>query len=255
MKLGLVLSGGGARGIAHLGALQVFREWGLVPNIIAGTSAGAIIGAFYAAGMEPEDIFDFIRKTEIFSLKKYARSKPGFVDTEKFYDRFRECFSSDNFEALNIPVLVTATNLLSGSPVVFSEGELIRPILASAAFPGVFTPVRIGDAYYIDGGVLNNFPVDLISGKCDKLIGVYANPFEQKGYKDLKHSLSILERAYQIRAAHDSLSKFKDCTLVISPQGLKRFNTFDLNDLETIYQLGYESALRTLDANRGVLEG
>ncbi|MCX2720744.1 patatin-like phospholipase family protein [Lentiprolixibacter aurantiacus] len=254
MELGLVLSGGGARGIAHLGALQVFREWGLKPEIIAGTSAGAIIGALYAAGMEPEDIFEFIRSTEIFSLKKYAVSKPGFVDTEKFYNRFCECFASDNFSSLSIPVLVTATNLLSGSPVVFSEGELVRPILASAAFPGVFTPVRIGDAYYIDGGVLNNFPVDLVSGKCEKLIGIYVNPFEQKGYQDFKHSLSILERAYQIRASRDSLSKFEFCTVVISPQGLKRFGTFDLNNLETIYQLGYESALRTLDANRGTFE-
>ena len=254
MELGLVISGGGARGIAHLGALQVFREWGLAPDIISGTSAGAIIGAFYASGMEPEDIFEFIRSTEIFSFRKYARSKPGFVDTEKFYDNFRECFTSDSFAALKLPVLVTATNLLSGTPVVFSQGELIRPILASAAFPGVFTPVRIGDTYYIDGGVLNNFPVDLLVGKCRKLIGVYANPFELKGYKDFKHSLSILERAYQIRAAYDSLPKFNDCTLVISPQGLKRFNTFDLNDLETIYQLGYESALRTLDANRELLE-
>ncbi|MDX1315222.1 MAG: patatin-like phospholipase family protein [Eudoraea sp.] len=254
MDIGLVLSGGGARGIAHLGALQVFREWELVPEIIAGTSAGALIGALHATGMEPEDIFDFIRRTEIFSFKKYARSKPGFVDTEKFYDRFLECFPSDNFSALKIPVLVTATNLLSGAPVVFKEGEVIRPILASAAFPGVFTPVRIGDDYFIDGGVLNNFPVDLISGKCKKVIGVYVNPFERKGYKDFKHSLSILERAYQIRASRDSLSKFEDCTLVISPQGLKRFGTFDLNNLETIYQLGYESALRTLDANRELIE-
>ncbi|MCE2612992.1 patatin-like phospholipase family protein [Flavobacteriaceae bacterium D16] len=254
MEIGLALSGGGARGIAHLGALQVLREEGIEPSIISGTSAGAIIAAFYASGMQPEDIFEFIQSTEIFSLKKYARNKPGFVDTEKFYDRFRECFSSDNFAALSIPVLVTATNLLSGSPVVFTEGELVRPILASAAFPGVFAPVQIGDNYYIDGGVLNNFPVDLISGKCKKIIGIYVNPFEKRAYKDFKRSLSILERAYQIRAAHDSLSKFDDCTLVISPEGLKRFNTFDLNDLEAIYQLGYESTLRTLDANRSILD-
>jgi NTE family protein len=254
MEFGLVLSGGGARGIAHLGALQAFREWGLVPEIIAGTSAGAIIAAFHATGMEPEDIFDFIRSTEIFSLKKYAISKPGFVDTEKFFDRFRDCFESDSFSTLSVPVLVTATNLLSGEPMVFSKGELVRPILASAAFPGVFTPVRIDDAYYIDGGVLNNFPVDLVSGKCKKIIGIYVNPFEKKAYKEFKHSLSILERAYQIRASRDSLSKFDDCSLVISPQGLKRFGTFDLNNLETIYQLGYESALRTLDANRDLLE-
>ena len=131
--------------------------------------------------------------------------------------------------------------------MVFSEGELIKPLLASAAFPGVFAPVKIGDSYFVDGGVLNNFPVDLVTGRCQRIIGVYVNPFEKLNYKDFKHSLSILERAYQIRASRDSLSKFKDCTLVISPTGLKRFNIFNLKDLDTIYQIGYEATLRALE--------
>lgn len=255
MELGLVLSGGGARGIAHIGALQVFQERGIAPSLIAGTSAGAIIGAFYAAGMQAGEIFEFIRSVEIFSLKRYARNKPGFVDTEKFYTPFRNCFQEDDFSALKLPVLVTATNLLSGAPVIFSEGELVRPLLASAAFPGVFAPVRIDDSYFIDGGVLNNFPVDLVAGKCEKIVGIYVNPFEKRVYKQFKHSLSIIERAYQIRAAHDSLSKFEACNLVISPQGLKRFSTFDLSDMDTIYQLGYEATLRALDANKEVWSG
>jgi len=248
MDLGLVLSGGGARGIAHIGALQVFKEKGIVPKLLAGTSSGALVAALYAVGMEPVDILDFVKETEIFSLRKYALNKPGFVDMEKFYSRFLSSFKLDNFSILNTPILVTATNLLNGEPVVFSEGELIRPILASAAFPGVSTPVKIGDSYYVDGGVLNNFPVDLVTGRCKHIIGVYVNPFEKREYKDFRHSLSILERAFQIRASRDSLAKFKDCTLVISPSGLKRFNIFNLKDLDTIYQLGYEATLRALEA-------
>ncbi len=247
MNLGLVLSGGGARGIAHIGALQVFKEHDIAPDILAGTSSGALVAALHATGMEPLEILDFVRETEIFSLRKYARNKPGFVDTEKFYDQFLSSFKVDDFGALNTPILVTATNLLTGEPAVFSKGELIRPLLASAAFPGVFAPVKIGDSYFVDGGVLNNFPVDLITGRCNKIIGVYVNPFEIRNYSDFKHSLSILERAYQIRASRDSLSKFKDCTLVISPSGLKRFNIFNLKDLDTIYQIGYEATLRALD--------
>ncbi|MBT8222914.1 MAG: patatin-like phospholipase family protein, partial [Eudoraea sp.] len=164
-----------------------------------------------------------------------------------FYDRFLSSFSEDDFSVLNTPTLVTATNLLTGEPVVFSEGELIRPILASAAFPGVFAPVKIGNSYFVDGGVLNNFPVDLVTGRCEKIIGSYVNPFEKRDYKDFKHSLSVLERAYQIRASRDSLAKFKNCSLVISPSGLKRFNIFNLKDLDTIYQLGYEATLRALE--------
>lgn len=254
MKLGLVLSGGGARGIAHMGALQVFEEKGIVPEIMAGTSSGALVAALYASGMPPEEMLNFVKKTEIFSLKKYARNKPGFVDTEKFYNRFLDCFGKDSFEVLSIPIKVPATNLLNGDLEVFSEGELIRPILASAAFPGVFAPVKIGDHYYVDGGVLNNFPVDLIANECEKVIGIYVNPFEKRTYKEFKHSLSVIERAYQIRTANDSLSKFKDCTLVISPSGLKQFNIFNLTDLDTIYQLGYETALRTLEASEFIQE-
>ncbi len=254
MELGLVLSGGGARGIAHIGALQVFKEKGIVPDRMAGTSSGALVAALYASGMQPEEILDFVKKTEIFSLKKYALNKPGFVDTEKFYDRFLDCFGKDSFEALSIPLIVPATNLLDGNLELFSEGELIRPLLASAAFPGVFTPVKIGNAHYVDGGVLNNFPVDTIADQCDKIIGIYVNPFEKRKYSDFKRSLAVMERAYQIRTAKDSLSKFDRCDLVISPSGLKRFNIFNLTDLDTIYQLGYESALRTLEASEFVAE-
>ncbi len=198
MKTGLVLSGGGVRGIAHIGAIKALEEMNIVPSHVAGTSAGAIIGALYAAGIGWEEILDFIKTVELFSLKKYALGKPGFVDTEKFYDRFKDLLPNDNFEALKKPLYITATNMLTGNLNVFSKGELIRPILASAAFPGVFAPVKIEEGYYSDGGILNNFPTDLIKTHCDQLIGVYVNPFEKLQIVDLKHSYSIMERAYKI---------------------------------------------------------
>lgn len=248
MKTGLVLSGGGARGIAHIGVLKAMEELGMSVSVMAGTSAGAIIAALFAAGMTPDHILEFIKSLEFFSLKRYARSKPGFVDTEKFYKHLAPCFKEDNFRALGIKVYVTATNLLNGQPMVFNEGELIKPILASAAFPGVFTPVAIGGSHYIDGGVLNNFPVDLVLGKCDKILGVYVNPFPKISFNDIKHSLNVLERAYQIRAAYDSNAKFQDCDLVISPPGLSKYNTFALKDMDTIFRIGYEAAVKAFEA-------
>ena len=144
-------------------------------------------------------------------------------------------------------MFITATDILEGSLKVFTEGELIRPILASAAFPGVFTPVKIEDSYYVDGGALNNFPVDLIKDYCKDIIGVYVNPFLKVEIDQLKHSYNVLERAYQIRAAKDSLPKFKDCSLVISPKDLINHRTFSIKDMDTVFNLGYEAAIESLE--------
>ena len=247
MNTGLVLSGGGFRGIAHIGVIKALDEYGFEITHIAGTSAGAIIGALYSGGLDWKQILEFIKKVNIFSINNYAVGKPGFVDTEKFYENFSEFFPSDNFESLKIPLFITATNILDGSLKVFAEGELIRPILASAAFPGVFTPVKIADSYYVDGGALNNFPVDLIKNYCDQIIGVYVNPFLKVGIDQLKYSFSVLERAYKIRSAKDSLSKFGDCTLVISPKDLINHGTFSIKDMDKVFNLGYEAAIKAVE--------
>jgi NTE family protein len=253
MNTGLVLSGGGFRGIAHIGVLKAIDEYGFQITHIAGTSAGAVIGALYAGGLDWKQILEFIKKVNIFSLNNYALGKPGFVDTEKLYDHFSVFFPEDSFESLKIPLFITATDILEGNLKVFKSGEVIKPILASAAFPGVFTPVKIADSYYVDGGALNNFPVDIIKNYCDQIIGVYVNPFLKVAIDQLKHSYNVLERAYQIRAAKDSLPKFGDCTLVISPKDLVNHRTFSISDMDTIFNLGYEAALKAL-ANTGNLQ-
>lgn len=246
MNTGLVLSGGGFRGIAHIGVIKALDEYGFEITHISGTSAGAIIGALYSGGVDWKQILEFIKQINIFSINNYAVGKPGFVDTEKFYNKFSEFFSADNFESLKIPLFITATNILDGSLKVFSEGELIRPLLASAAFPGVFTPIKIADSYYVDGGALNNFPVDLIKNYCDQIIGVYVNPFLKIEIDELKHSYNVLERAYKIRSAMDALSKFGDCNLVISPKDLINHGTFSINDVDAVFDLGYQAAIKAL---------
>ncbi len=242
MNIGLALSGGGVRGIAHIGVIKALEEHGIFPNYIAGTSAGAIVGALYANGNSCQEILDFFKLTDVFSINKFALGKPGIIDTEKLYDSFMGILGTDDFSVLKKHLYVTATNIIDGTLHVFSKGELIRPILASAAFPAIFTPIQIGDDHFIDGGTLNNFPVDLITEQCDRIIGVYVNPFEKKSIKDLKHSLSVLDRAYKIRSAYDSIIKFKDCDIVISPKELKKVGTFTVRDMDAVFNLGYGAA-------------
>lgn len=247
MNIGLALSGGGFRGIAHIGVIKALEEHKISPNYIAGTSAGAIVGALYANGNTWQEIFDFFKSVDIFSFNNFTMHKPGFIDTEKLYGSFKEILGSDDFNVLKKRLFVTATNILEGTLKIFSEGELIRPILASAAFPAVFTPIQIGESHFIDGGTLNNFPVDVITNQCEKIIGVYVNPFEKMNIQDLKHSYNVLERAYKIRSAYDSISKFKDCDIVICPKELKKVGTFSVKDMDAVFNLGYEAAITQLN--------
>ena len=249
MKTGLVLSGGGVRGVAHIGAIKALEEYGIYPSHIAGTSAGAIIGALYAGGCNWEEILDFFKTTQIFSINNYAKSKPGFVDTEKFYDHLKSYLPKDSFASLKTPLYVTATNLLDGSLKVFHHGELIKPILASAAVPGLFAPVHFKNGYYVDGGMLNNFPVDLIKIYCDQIVGVYVNPFEKVKITDFKHAHNVLERAYHIMVANETVLKFKDCDILIRPKRMAEFSMFSLKNIDILFELGYEATIQTLQNN------
>ncbi len=249
MKTGLVLSGGGVRGVAHIGAIKALEEYNIYPSHISGTSAGAVVGALYAGGCTWEQILDFFKSTQIFSFTNYARSKPGFVDTEKFYDHLKSYLPKDSFASLKTPLFVTATNLLDGTLKVFQKGELIKPILASAAVPGLFAPVSFKGGYYIDGGTLNNFPVDLLKIHCDQIVGVYVNPFEKMNIADLKHAHNVLERAYHIMVANETILKFEDCDLLIRPERMAEFSMFSLKNIDILLELGYSAAITALKSN------
>lgn len=246
MNIGLVLSGGGSRGIAHIGAIKALEEHGIFPTHIAGSSAGSIVGALYAYGYNWEDILIFFKSIQVLNIKKYALGKPGFIDAEKFYPEFKSYLKEDHFNALNKSLSITATNILSGKLEIFTDGELIKPILASAAIPGIFAPVKIKDSYYVDGGTLNNFPVEHLKSKCDLIIGVYANGLDVITIKDLKHSHNVVERAFKLKSVKEDYAKFKDCDLVISLKKLSKYATFDKKHMNDIFKIGYEGTKEAL---------
>jgi NTE family protein len=249
MNIGLVLSGGGMRGAAHIGVIKALEENGIFPTHISGASAGAIVGALYAHGYDWKTIFKFFKDFQLFDFKKYAIGKPGIIDAEKFYPQFSTYIKDDSFSALKKVLTITATDILKGSLKTFSEGELIMPILASASFPGVFAPVKIGDSFYIDGGVLNNFPVKVLRSKCDIIIGSYANGYDAITINDLKHSHNVVERAFKLKSVKEDYKKFKDCDIVISPKALSKYGTFDKKYLNDIFNIGYDATKEALENN------
>lgn len=244
---GLVLSGGGVRGVAHIGAIKALEEHGIRPEYISGASSGAIVGAFHAAGHGWEETLAFFRGMSIFAWGNYAHGKPGMLDADKFRTGFENYFPEDRFEALKKKLFVVASDIISGRSRVFHEGPLIRTLLASSAVPGVFSPVVIDDSLYSDGGITNNFPVEPLLAPCDRIIGVFVNPLKQVTANELRSSFAVLERAFSMDRSSRSIQKFADCDLVISPESLAAFGTFSTKHVDEIFRIGYEAALRKLE--------
>jgi NTE family protein len=246
MNIGLVLSGGGMRGVAHIGAIKALEEHNIIPTHIAGSSAGAIVGALYAYGYDYMAIYKFFESIQLIDITKYALNKPGLIDAEKFYKNFKTYLIEDDFSVLKKELFITATDILNGKLDIFKKGQLIRPVIASSAFPGVFAPVKINGKYYVDGGVLDNFPVKLLKKKCDVIIGIYVNGYETIDIKNLKHSHNVVERAFKLKAVKEDLKKFKNCDLVIYPAGLGKYGTFDRKNSKAIFKLGYDTTINML---------
>ncbi|MFT5264931.1 MAG: NTE family protein [Polaribacter sp.] len=168
------------------------------------------------------------------------------MDTNKFYSIFKQYFPEDNFEALKKKLYISTTNIIRGKTKFFHEGQLIHPLLASAAVPGVFSPMIIKNELYADGGIANNFPTEPLMAYCDKTIGVHVHPLKKIKAENLKTSFAVMERAYLISSASHSMGTFGDCDLIINPEALNRFGTFSMNHVDDIFQIGYEAAIEEL---------
>lgn len=156
---GLVLSGGGARGFAHIGVLKVLEREGFRPDLVAGTSMGAIIGALYAAGHSPDTIHEFSRSLRWIDLIDPNTFGPGLLKGDKLGKALAEVLP-ETFEELGLPLAVTTTDIESGQQVILREGDLVTAVRASSCFPGAFEPIEHQGRMLFDGGVVNNLPVE-----------------------------------------------------------------------------------------------
>jgi len=251
----MVLSGGAARGLAHVGVLRALAEEGLEPQALAGSSAGAIVAALYAAGYSADDMLEFFIVKSPFKLSKLALAKPGIFDTAKTVSDFLEYFPDDSFEALGKPIHVVATDLIEARADIISSGRLVPAILASASTPLVFTPTEIDGRWYSDGGITDNFPVAPLEGACDVILGVYASPLRAIGRRDLHSSLAVVERALEIGMFYNSQLKFSRCDLVLCPSELSRFGSFDIKHFPEIAEIGYRAARGRMDDILRVVAG
>ncbi len=238
MKIGLALSGGGARGFAHLGALKALEELSVKVDVLSGTSAGSIVGAFYASGYKPQEIYTIISGAGLLKSIRPAWSWTGLLSLDGFREVLLKHLPKNSFSTLEIPLTIAATELHQGKVAYFSEGELITPIIASSSIPALFNPVSFNGSIYIDGGITDNFPVRPLVGKCDFIIGIHTNHISQK--LDIKNAKEVTERALLMAINVNSNFSKALCNIVIEPPALGNYSTLDIGKAKEIFDIGYQ---------------
>lgn len=240
-RTGLILSGGGARGFAHAGILKALNESGIYPDVISGVSAGAIVGALYADGHTPDQILEiFSSNNSFFNYVKPKLPSKGLFKTKGLKKNLTSNLHADTFEELKLPLYVAATNIHTGKIEYFNSGPIVDKILASAAIPVLFEPVEIDGDLYVDGGVLDNFPVSPILKECRELIGISLNPILPED--NFNHLVKIAERTFRLSVSSNISPKIDLCTRIFEPEDLGNYGLLDASKGKDIFKLGYEYA-------------
>ncbi len=238
--LGLALSGGGAKGFAHLGVFKLLEEEGLIPEVIAGTSAGALMGALLADGYKPDEIKELFTGREFSEFAQIQLPKSGLFDSTRFRLFLKRHLRAKTFEDLKIPLIVVATDLDHGESHFFTKGDIVDAVTASCSIPIIFNPVVIDGIHYVDGGLFHNFPVSVIRQECACVIGVNVSPLVPHKYKQT--IFHIAERSYHYMFRANTLEDRELCDLLIETKEFGQYKTFDLENVDQIAQIGYKQA-------------
>ncbi len=253
-KIGIALSGGGVKGAAHLGMLKVLEEANIKVDYIAGCSSGALMGSLYSLGYKAEEILGYFKKTSLKSYSKLTLSKPGIMDILKFRKLLEPYFQGRQFDDLDIPLIVLTTDMVNGRLVKHERGNLLDTVLASCAFPGVFSPVTIDNEIHMDGGILCNMPVTPLQEKCDFVIGSFVCGAGTSNPKRLNNSYRIFLRSAQLLLEQSSKPELEKSDFLFRPEDTKYVGFYDMRKIEATYRIGYNHAKENIDALLGLLK-
>ncbi len=209
--IALVLSGGGARGIAHIGVIEVLEEKGFNITSVSGTSMGSLVGAVYAIGKLPEfkQWLLNIDKLEIFKLVDFTFGSQGFIKGDRIFSELKKFIPDVNIEDLEVDYAAVATDIMNKREVVFTQGSIFEAVRASVSIPSVFTPVKTPSTMLIDGGTVNNLPLDRVKRNQGDLlvaVDVVANvPY----YETEKNEEKYLQKIKKFRNYFDEIKARK----------------------------------------------
>ena len=274
-KIGLVLSGGGARGFAHIGVLKVLEENQIPVDYISGASMGALVGALYATGRTPAEMEQLVKKLDWDNLlqgktsfealsyrrKEDRRNLPGAItlggkgrklnlpsslnpghEIGLALDRLMISYGDKtDFDNLPIPFRAVATDLVNAETIVLEDGSLSLALRATMAIPGVFAPVELNGKILADGGILNNIPTDIAKEMGADIIIVVNIETQLGDRSSLQNLVSILGQTFYVVTLENSRRSLRQADFIIAPN-LENYTTFDFRASEKIIELGYQGA-------------
>lgn len=234
-----MLSGGGTRGFAHLGIMEALREKGITPDVISGVSAGAIVGAFLSAGKSPAETHQILKKGNLFKYSAIQLPTNGLFRLTGLQKIIEKEIPYQRIEDLPVPMYVGLTNITEGRVEYHNKGPLSKTILASASIPVLFSPVEIDGNLFSDGGLLENLPVQPLTGKCEKIIVSNVSPL-QKPF-EVKNIAQMVTRTFLIGVHARTEEAKKHATLYIEPAGLINFDLINISNADEAFEIGYKA--------------
>jgi NTE family protein len=251
-RIGLALAGGFARGIAHIGVLRVLREAGIPIDCVAGTSVGALIGAAFCGGASLEEMEKIGSVTTFADFGRWTPSWLGLATNqrmEKFLARFT---SVKTFEELQVPMAIAATDIIDGVTVYYSHGDIVPPLRASCAYPGLFVPIQYENRTLVDGFLTAPVPVEgaLLLG-ADIVVAVY---LESGNLEQPRTFTDVLSRSFNIIQRHSDLAWRTQADIIIEPD-VKQFVWDDFTKTPDMVAAGEIAALHALPQIRAALRG
>ncbi|MGN0219133.1 MAG: patatin-like phospholipase family protein [Muribaculaceae bacterium] len=244
-RLGIALSGGGARGFAHAGALMAIEEAGLKPDVVAGVSAGSVVAVLYAAGVRPADIPRLFSNAGMSDFTTLSLGQGGLLSAEKFKKFVMKAIGGyTRLEDLPMPVYIGVTDFDRGVATEFHRGPIGDVMLASCSIPIVFRPVNIDGVNYVDGGVLRNHPAWILRDKCDKLIGINVSPLNQRA--NPSSLLDVAMRTYNLMAKANQNADMNLCDISVTTPEIAHYKVFNLKNINSVFISGYIHARKSL---------
>ncbi|UCF65698.1 MAG: patatin-like phospholipase family protein [bacterium] len=286
LKVALVLSGGGARGFTHLGVLKALEENHIPIDLIVGSSIGSVVGGFYAAGYNADDLIELLKeidwenlfsdqtnRTNLFwSQKSTPRQHflelrfdrgipyipPALSPGQKIFDiiysrlLYANFQSANEFDNLKIPFRAVATDLISGKKIVLSRGDLAEAISASMAVPLLFAPVQLDSMWLADGGIRDNLPVDVaLENKADLIIAVdVSSPL--RSAKQIKSPWQLADQVTTIMMQSPTLASQSKSDILIAPS-LGRHGAGDFSKIDSLIDIGYQNTLQKIDSIKNLI--
>jgi len=252
--VGLALSGGTAKSVAHIGVLAALDEAGIRVDCIAGTSGGAVVGAIYAAGFTVDELKAVAAALRWKDLARITWPRLGLLNNAGIERFLTELLGDLTFEELRIPLAIVATDLLIGEKVVFRKGRVAQAAMMSSSIPNVFEPVEQDGTLYSDGGLVEYLPVETLRGEFDPKVVIAVNLGHREGRSSRpRHLLHMAMMVTGIVARHNARVSEAKADLVIRPPA-SEFPSFDLMATSHLVEVGYEAAVARIPDIRALLD-